>query len=387
MGDAGEEAIALQAARRARRAAQRERLRARVGDLISAINRPLAAVIRDQALRYLPPAALLRFRSVHPSWAAVISSPIFAHSQAGSHLSRPSGLFLLDRRHASSSPPRFLPFDPRAHALPFDPPLAFLPSPSSAVRCSTNGLICAVGDHSGGYFICNPVTGRWVRIPGPPRDPGPDPALVLIFDPSHYNFRCDYALVCAFEAGRGTGVYGFETFSSAAGGWWVSGGAAAPAEGLVAGSGVAARGGAYWRTAIGTVVGYDPAADRARVFPCPAAVGWEGEEWWELGGGGGGAALRCVASTEEAAVAYRLGEGDEWAEVGSIPVGAGAGSFRERPRPLRSHGAEMEVVAWVRGDVVAVDVASRRARVIAAAGPRPSPGEAEKSGQATAHAH
>ncbi|XP_020095213.1 uncharacterized protein LOC109714895 [Ananas comosus] len=363
MGDAGEEAIALQAARRARRAAQRERLRARVGDLIGAINRPLAAVIRDQALRYLPPAALLRFRSVHPSWAAVISSPIFAHSQAGSHLSRPSGLFLLDRRHASSSPPRFLPFDPRAHAL------------------------------------------------------------VLIFDPSHYNFRCDYALVCAFEAGRGTGVYGFETFSSAAGGWWVSGGAAAPAEGLVAGSGVAARGGAYWRTAIGTVVGYDPAADRARVFPCPAAVGWEGDEWWELGGGGGGAALRCVAATEEAAVAYTLGEGDEWAEVGSIPVGAAAGSFRERPRPLRSHGAEMEVVAWVRGDVVAVDVASRRARVIAAAGPRPSPGEAEyvahintlasvlpmnqldeeedsplikeeeeeedegKSGQATAHAH
>nr|CAD1819569.1 unnamed protein product [Ananas comosus var. bracteatus] len=303
MGDAGEEAIALQAARRARRAAQRERLRARVGDLIGAINRPLAAVIRDQALRYLPPAALLRFRSVHPSWAAVISSPIFAHSQAGSHLARPSGLFLLDRRRASSSPPRFLPFDPRAHALPFDPH-----SPSSPP-------------------------------PPPPSDAPPTASSApSVTTPA-----------ATLYATRGTGVYGFETFSSAAGGWWVSGGAAAPAEGLVAGSGVAARGGAYWRTAIGTVVGYDPAADRARVFPCPAAVGWEGEEWWELGGGGGGAALRCVAATEEAAVAYTLGEGDEWAEVGSIPVGAAAGSFRERPRPLRSHGAEMEVVAWVRG--------------------------------------
>ncbi|XP_073005567.1 uncharacterized protein [Typha latifolia] len=286
------------------------RLRGRIADIIAAINKPLADVVRDHVLLYLPPASLFRFLSVHPSWRQVISSALFAHTHSRTHLSRLSGVFAGNDTFTPCL--TFLSFDPKADGIPH-PALSFLPDRPISVRCSSNGLICCFAWTTNAYFVCNPATSDWVRIPTPPNYPGPNPPLALIFEPSAYNFRSDFALVCAVESCTGSGVYGFQTFSSATGQWWVSD-AVAPAEGLIALSGISAGGAAYWRTAIGTVVEYDPAKDQARVLQCPADAGM----MWELGAAAG--TLSCVAATEFAVTAYALGRGDEWVEVGFVPV-------------------------------------------------------------------
>ncbi|XP_073005568.1 F-box protein At5g03970-like [Typha latifolia] len=305
-----DEEDARKAFRQRLRWASRDRLGGRTGDIIAAINKPLADVVRDHVLLYLPPASLFRFLSVHPSWRQVISSALFAHTHSRTHLSRLSGVFAGNDTFA----PRlnFLSFDPRVDVIP-RPTLSFLPDRLISVRCSSNGLLCCFARRTNAYFVCNPATSDWVRIPTPPNDPGPEPPLALIFEPSAYNFRSDYTLACAFEMSGGSGAYGFQTFSSATGRWMVSV-AAAPVEGLDARSGVSAGGAAYWRTAIGTVVEYDPAKDQARVLQCPADAGM----MWELGAAAG--TLSCVAATEFAVTAYALGRGDEWVEVGFVPV-------------------------------------------------------------------
>ncbi|XP_072951626.1 uncharacterized protein [Typha angustifolia] len=344
------------------------RLRGRIANIIAAINKPLADVVRDHVLLYLPPASLFRFLSVHPSWRQVISSALFAHTHSRTHLYRLSGVFAGNDTFTPGL--TFLSFDPKADDIPH-PALSFLPDRPISVRCSSNGLICCFAWTTNAYFVCNPATSDWVRIPTPPNYPGPNPPLALIFEPSAYNFRSDFALVCAVESCTGSGVYGFQTFSSATGQWWVSD-AVAPAEGLIALSGISAGGAAYWRTAIGTVVGYDPPADRARVMTCPPMAA---DMKWELGAAAG--ALCCVAATESAVMAYELGRGDEWTQVGFASVGPFGGDeegivIRYRPWPLRFQCAKLEAALWAGGSVIAVDFAGQRTRAIGCVGPDPS---------------
>ncbi|EHA8588926.1 putative F-box protein [Cocos nucifera] len=273
-GDDDSAAAAIQEIRRQLRRKRLDRLRAKIAEILRHINTPLADIIRDRALPYLPAASVVRFRSVSVSWSQVISSPIFALTQSRCHRSI-SGIF-----SSVASRPSFAPFDPIAHALP-DPSLSFLPHPTIIVRSSSNGLLCCFEPfHRPSYFVCNPVTAAWAEIPAPPIHPGSDPALALIFEPSAYNLDSHYAIVIAFQIAHVVGVYGFQTFSSATGAWWVSAEVRA-VEGVIAGSGVSVGGAAYWRTTMQTVVGYNPATDAVVMEPWPA--GYEPEARWELG--------------------------------------------------------------------------------------------------------
>jgi len=243
------------------RDAARRRLRLeRELAIARAMRPPLATVVRDHALVHLPPAAAARLCLVHPSWARALASPLFAVTHAATPR-RASGLFIATAGY-------FLPLD-AADTVP-SPALAFLPASSPpTVLSSSRGLACCFSPADDAYFVCNPATGSWHGVPCPPRRiTWPRPAVVVLFDAGVYNFRGEYALVCAFESEPGSGIYCFAVFASGTGAWWVAD-AVAPAEGLVPSSGVAAGGTAWWRTAIGTAVGYNPITGRVHLALCP----------------------------------------------------------------------------------------------------------------------
>lgn len=285
---------------------RRRMLRERVLAVARAIPAPLATVLRDHALLHLPPAAAARLRLVHPSWARALASPLFAVAHAAAPR-RASGLF-------STTPAGllFLPLD-AADTVP-SPSLAFLPASSPpAVLSSSHGLACCFSHADDAYFLCNPATGAWHGVPCPPcRVTWPRPAVVVVFDATAYNFRGDYALVCAFESAPGSGLYCFAVFSSGTGAWWVAD-AVAPAEGLVPSSGVAAGGTAWWRTAIGTAVGYSPDTGRVDLAFCPGDCAR-----WEIGSAAG--RLHCAVLDGGDVVVFRLDRHGGWELAATVSV-------------------------------------------------------------------
>jgi hypothetical protein len=273
-----------------------------------AIRAPLGTVLRDHALVHLPPAAAARLRLVHPSWALALASPLFAVAHAATPR-RASGFFSA----SASAPAGFLPLD-AADTVP-SPALAFLPASSPpAVLSSSRGLACCFSPADDAYFVCNPATGAWHGVPCPPRRiTWPRPAVVVLFDAGVYNFCGDYTLVCAFESAPGSGIYCFAVFASGTGAWRIAG-AVAPAEGLVPASGVAAGGTAWWRTDIGTAVGYNPATGRVDLALCPGD-----SARWEIGSAAG--RLHCAVRDGGDVLVFRLDDrrgGWELATVVSV---------------------------------------------------------------------
>ncbi|CAN6291673.1 unnamed protein product [Urochloa humidicola] len=301
---------------RACRDPARRRLRESVG--VRAIRAPLADVLRDHALVHLPPAAAARLRLVHPSWARALESPLFAvaHTAAPRRL---SGLFVSSSSSAGADADAdaglsFLPLDAAADTVP-SPPLAFLPASSAtAVLSSSHGVACCFSPADDAYFVCNPATRSWQGVPCPPCriTTWPRPAVVVIFDASVYNFGGDFSLVCAFESAPGSGIYCFAVFTSGTGAWWVAD-AVAPAEGLVPASGVAAGGTAWWRTSIGTAVGYNPVAGRVEMVMCPGD-----SAQWEIGAAAD--TLHCAVRAAGDVVVFRLDGHGGWEMVASVSV-------------------------------------------------------------------
>ncbi|KAG1341908.1 F-box protein [Cocos nucifera] len=275
--------------------------------------------------------------------------------------------------------PAYAPFGSHPRHLP-DPALSFLP-PAVSVRSSSHGLVLCRGAWSS-YYVCNPATAHWTPIPRPPR-PHPflsSPALVLVSRPDSPSL---FHLVCLLESGTGGATaYRFDTFSSATG-QWRSDPAPFPTDAIVPRSGVSAAGVAYWRTASLAVLAYDPATGATRIFPAPPGCGGE----WQLGEAGGGR-LCCARVTDSAVEIYALGPSDRWTLLGLFAVAAGAEDgekweggepilCREAPRPLRFESANLEVVLWVDGRVVAVDLRSRWVRELRLDGLAPGPEEEE----------
>jgi hypothetical protein len=345
---------------------------------------PLADVLRDHALVHLPPAAAARLRLVHPSWARALESPLFAVAHAAAPR-RCSGLF--------SPAAGFLPLDATADTVP-SPTLAFAPAASEvSVLSSSRGLACCFSPADDAYFVCNPATATWAGIPSPPRRTWPRPAVVVLFDAIAYNFRGDYALVCAFESAPASGTYCFAVFTSGAGEWWVAE-AIAPAEGLVLASGVATGGTAWWRTSIGTAVGYSPATGRAQLAVCP---GYSAH--WEIGSAGD--TLHCAVLDGGDVAVFRFDASGGWEEAARVSVVEILQSWTPVPvrdedetdtdaepedeeppraivaaanrvvrmpsyddvRLLPFQGAEVEVVVVRGSHVVAFDTVTRRRRV------------------------
>ncbi|KAG6534175.1 uncharacterized protein LOC121984489 [Zingiber officinale] len=388
---------------RRNRSARRERLRAHIKLLHGEINKPLAAVVRDRVLHYLPACSLLRFRAVAPSWDRFISSPFFAHTQ--SHRNRCiSGVFF------GSPPSAYVHFPPAsAHKIPNDV-LPFLSACSVSVISSSNGLLLCFDEDTSTFYVCNPVTAAWYAVPCPPCDPGKDPSAVLIFLTGVYNFRPDYFIVLPFRIGdASSGFVGFQTFSSSVGGWWVSN-EMCEVESLHSGSGIAAGGAAYWRTTMFTVVRYDPTADSVLTVPWP--MGHVAGIRWAIGEMGDSGRVYCVAVTPTSVQVHMLlGKSGEWAMVESMGVidarilneaaaeeereeteeedeevveeqkeeeeapwaveADGEVLFNRRPWPLRFQGADSEILLWVSGKLVGIDLASKRLRMATAYGGPP----------------
>ncbi|CAN6680315.1 unnamed protein product [Malus baccata var. baccata] len=177
----------------------------------------LKDIIRNHALQFLPAKSLFRFTGVCRDWKLDITTPFFAHKQSNSFHDI-SGFFC----QSGTAPPSFISLDPNAYGVP-DPPLNFLPEPVE-IRTSSNGLLCCQGrDGYKAYYICNPVTRKWKKLPKPNADHGCNPAIVLIFEPSLLNFVAEYKLVCVFPSVDFDNGYEFEIYSSRDESWRVSG--------------------------------------------------------------------------------------------------------------------------------------------------------------------
>ncbi|KAL5217028.1 hypothetical protein ABZP36_017712 [Zizania latifolia] len=287
---------------RVMRQASRRRRRERDAAMERVICAPLADVVRECALVHLPPAAATRLRLVHPTWACRISSPLFAvvHAAAPRLL---SGVFVPSAG--------FLPFD-GTDTVP-SPSLSFVPTSSDlVVLSSSHGIACCFSPHDDAYAVCNPATALWTAVPSPPRRSWPRPAIVVLFDTSIYNFRGDYTLVCPFDSAPGSGAYFFQVFTSGTGTWLITD-AMALAEGLVPASGVAAGGTAWWRTSIGTAVGYNPVTGRVDLVLCPGDSGQ-----WEIGSAAD--KLHCAVRDGCDVVVFRLHEHGSWVEAARVAV-------------------------------------------------------------------
>uniref|UniRef100_A0A0E0D7L4 F-box associated domain-containing protein n=1 Tax=Oryza meridionalis TaxID=40149 RepID=A0A0E0D7L4_9ORYZ len=279
-----------------REASRQRRRRERAAAVERFVGVPLADVVRENALVHLPPAAAARLRVVHPSWASHMSSPIFAVAHAAAPR-RVSGVFV--------PLAGFLPFDGDDDAVP-SPSLSFVPASSElVVLSSSRGVACCFSPADDAYAVCNPATASWTAVPPPPCRSWPRPAIVVLFDTSAYNFRGDFTLVCPFESEPGSsGAYCFQVFTSGTGAWCVTD-AMAPAEGLVAASGVAAGATAWWRTSIGTAVGYTPVTGRVDLVTCPGD-----SDQWEIGSAAG--MLHCAVIDGGDAVVFRLHDHGIW---------------------------------------------------------------------------
>uniref|UniRef100_A0ACD5WAW5 Uncharacterized protein n=1 Tax=Avena sativa TaxID=4498 RepID=A0ACD5WAW5_AVESA len=313
-----------------RATSSRRRLRVRVRA------QPLADVLREHALVHLPPAAAARLRLVHPSWATTISSPLFAVAHAAAPR-RMSGIFV-------PLAGGFLPFDRANDAVP-SPSLAFAPASSDVtVLSSSHGVACCFSPADDALIVCNPATEAWSAVPPPPRRTWPRPAVVVLFDATAYNFRGDYALVCAAECGPGSGAYCFQVFASGTGAWRFAD-AVAPAEGLVAASGVAAGGTAWWRTSVGTAVGYSPATGQVDVVLCPGD-----SAKWEIGSAGG--RLHCAVRDGDGVSVFRLKDDGSW-EVAAAWVSVSELLPRHLIKPAQNENAQGEADGEASGKEIA----------------------------------
>ncbi|XVF62015.1 hypothetical protein PTKIN_Ptkin08bG0182600 [Pterospermum kingtungense] len=224
----------------------------------------LKDVIRENALRYLPAKSLFRCTGVCREWKLQISTPFFAHNQSNSFHST-SGFF-----YQQSGVPSFLSLDPMAYGVP-DPSLSFLPEPVD-IRSSSNGLLCCQGQTGyRAYYICNPVTKQWKKLPRPDADHGPDPAVVLIFEPSLLNFIADYKLVCAFPSELDG--YEFEIYSSEKGSWRTSGEICFGDRKLLPKSGIYVNDTVYWLSSHG-ITAFDVHQERSQLlYHAPGTLG------------------------------------------------------------------------------------------------------------------
>ncbi|XP_062076152.1 F-box protein At5g03970-like [Humulus lupulus] len=222
----------------------------------------LKDIIKEYALPYLPAKTLCKFKTVCKDWKLHISTPFFVHTQSN-NFQQISGFFC----QSKSDPPFFVSLpnttSTSCYGVP-DPSLSFLPEPVE-LRASSNGLLCCQGHPNlgGYYYICNPATKQWKKLPKPTAPHGSDPALALVFEPHLLNFTADYKLVCAFPCDRDSNQgYEFHIYSSAQGSWRVSSEMYLGRKKLLPRSGVHVNGVIYWRTTCCRVFLFDLVKER-----------------------------------------------------------------------------------------------------------------------------
>ncbi|CAK9150744.1 unnamed protein product [Ilex paraguariensis] len=229
-----------------------------LGERHNKIYMDLKDIIREHALPFLPAKSLFRFQGVCRDWKYQISTPFFAHKQSLGFRAI-SGLFC----QTLGDPPLFVSTDLKSCGVP-DPSLKFLPVPFD-IKSSSNGLLCCQGcTEDKAFYICNPVTQQWTKLPKPNADHGPDPAVVLVFEPSLLNFVADYKLICAFPSADFDDATEFEIYSSKEGSWKISGEICFACRMPMPRSGVHVNGVVYWRAKHGGILAFDLTKDRSR---------------------------------------------------------------------------------------------------------------------------
>jgi F-box interacting protein len=218
----------------------------------------LKDIIREHALPFLPAKSLFRFKGVCRDWRLQISTPFFAHNQSNNFHSV-SGFFC----QSHSKTPSFISLDPNSCGVP-DPSLQFLPEPVD-IRTSSNGLLCCQGQTGDkAYYICNPATTQWKKLPIPSANHGSNPALVLIFEPSLLNFIAEYKLICAFPSDDFDNACEFEIYSSSEGSWKISREMYFGGTKFMPCSGVHVNGIVYWLSRSGGIVVFDLTMERSQ---------------------------------------------------------------------------------------------------------------------------
>lgn len=247
----------------------------RTSSLISSNNKifmDLRDVIREHALQFLPAKSLFRCRGVCRDWKFLILTPFFAHNQSNSFRAI-SGFF----SQTSPNEPSFMSLDTIAYGVP-DPSLNFLPE-AVDIRTSSNGLLCCQGRTGyNAYYICNPATKIWQKLPKPDNDHGSDPAIVLVFEPSVLNFAAEYKLICAFPSELDG--YEFEIYSSTDRSWRTSGEIFLNNLRIQPNSGVHANGIVYWMARNGRILAFDLSKERSQLLYGHGTLGVVGGRLW-----------------------------------------------------------------------------------------------------------
>lgn len=201
----------------------------------------LKDIVMDHALPYLPAKSLMRFRSVSKEWDQWIMSPFLSHKQSYNFRDM-SGYFY---QHQDETKASFISLSNSAYGVP-DFSLSFLRK-KFVIRSSCNGLLlCQEAFGQKKYFLCNPSNKNWKVIPFPDFYHWEEPAIVLAFEPSVFNFGADYHLICALPMLDELTVQ-FEIYSSETRSWKCSTAVCMELEGSILKSkGFYMEGIAYW---------------------------------------------------------------------------------------------------------------------------------------------
>nr|GMD58831.1 F-box protein At5g49610-like isoform X2 [Ipomoea batatas] len=213
----------------------------------------LKDIIKEHALPFLPAKSLFRFLAVCRDWMLHISTPSFHHNQSLC-CRNISGLFgqISENRYG------FIPIHPESCGVP-DPSLRFLPEPVE-IRASSNGVLCCQGrNEDRDYYLCNPVTEQWKKLPKPTAFHGSEPALVVIFEP-------ECKLICAFESTAIDDATEFEIYSSENNSWNVSREICFGAKKADLWSGVHVNGVVYWPVGNSHILCFDLTKDRSQLL-------------------------------------------------------------------------------------------------------------------------
>ncbi|KAM7251601.1 hypothetical protein ACFE04_023484 [Oxalis oulophora] len=170
-------------------------------------------VVMANALYFLPAKSLCRCKAVSKRWNDWISRPFFAHRQL-MEFKDFSGLFC----QLPGGLSKFIPKS-AAYGVP-KPSLSFLPE-TVTIKSSCNGLICCKSVFQDDYYICNPATEKWTKIPRPGLYHGPEVAVGLVFVPDTFSFKSNFEIVCVVNLPDDR-MINFEIFSSRSGEWRVA---------------------------------------------------------------------------------------------------------------------------------------------------------------------
>ncbi|KAK1357566.1 hypothetical protein POM88_050822 [Heracleum sosnowskyi] len=220
-------------------------------------------VAKDHVMPFLPAKSLARFRTVSKEWDNWISHPFLAHRQTLCFQDM-SGFFCQDGFNHF-----FVSLDQAAYGIP-DSSLSFLPW-TVKIRNSCNGLLLCqgVGDESvNEYYICNPANRGFHVLPRSTYYHGPEPNLILAFEPSPLNCGEDYKVICAFDIYNGPPMLCFDIYSSETRSWTccnaVCSELGAP---YLKDNGLYKNGVAYWATSTGELLAFDTVNDICGVQP------------------------------------------------------------------------------------------------------------------------